>query len=235
MAEPYLNVRRERKGTVGLKGYSDELPRWLAWVIWSVVAAGLGAWAFYAFMPARSTPEQASPADMPPASRGDSTGTRNAPPAQDANLLAPALAPASPGDRFKLVGVAVGGGGAGLALIAIDGRPARAFRVGAAVDGDIVLRQVAAGGATLGPRGGGAAISLQASLAPAAPTAPAPTSEPELESQAPIAGSALSPAALRQLGSKHPPLAQHPGPAPAKAADGTAESGDGKWTRPSVP
>ncbi len=54
--------------------------------------------------------------------------------------------------RFKLAGVAAPryAGESGLAVIAVDGRPPRVYRVGASVDGDFMLRQVSARSATLG-------------------------------------------------------------------------------------
>ena len=62
--------------------------------------------------------------------------------------------------RFKLLGVVadtVRGGGA--ALIAVDGKPARPVRVGAALDGDLVLQSLQPRRALIGPQG-----SSQASL-----------------------------------------------------------------------
>jgi general secretion pathway protein C len=58
--------------------------------------------------------------------------------------------------RFKLIGVvaprAERAAAEGLALIAIDGKPPKAYRVGAAVDGELVLQRVHARGADLGAR-----------------------------------------------------------------------------------
>jgi hypothetical protein len=76
--------------------------------------------------------------------------------------------------RFQLIGVvsprAAQAGHEGLALIAVDGKPARALRVGAVVDGRNVLQAVGAGSATLGPRDGAAWVVL--SLAPPAGAQP---------------------------------------------------------------
>jgi general secretion pathway protein C len=53
--------------------------------------------------------------------------------------------------RFKLAGVAASRFAAesGLAVIAVDGRPPRVYRVGASVDGDFMLRNVGVRAATL--------------------------------------------------------------------------------------
>ena len=75
--------------------------------------------------------------------------------------------------RFKLVGVVAAPSPAAtaqsVAVIAVDGKPARAFRVGAAVDGDTLLLAVRARSIDLGPRGGPIAGTLE--LAPLAPAA----------------------------------------------------------------
>jgi general secretion pathway protein C len=79
-----------------------------------------------------------------------------------------------PDARFTLLGVvsprSPQAAREGLALIAVEGKPPRAYRVGAVVDGGPhVLQGVSARGATLGPREGAPAISLN--LAPPAPAA----------------------------------------------------------------
>lgn len=65
---------------------------------------------------------------------------------------APAPGPA----RFQLLGVVApkaAGQASGWALIGIDGKPAKAYRQGAVVEGDVVLQAVSHRSATLGPRG----------------------------------------------------------------------------------
>lgn len=73
--------------------------------------------------------------------------------------------------RFQLIGVVAARGAAapGVALIAVDGKPPKAFRVGAVVDGDTVLQSVVQRGAALGPRGGAATVALN--IPPPAPAA----------------------------------------------------------------
>jgi general secretion pathway protein C len=53
----------------------------------------------------------------------------------------PAAAP-SVSSRFVLMGVVADSASGGTALIAVDGKPARPFRVGAGVDGRLVLQSV---------------------------------------------------------------------------------------------
>ncbi|RYY86600.1 MAG: general secretion pathway protein C [Comamonadaceae bacterium] len=91
-------------------------------------------------------------------------------PAAIARLLGGGAAPvavagapvASLASRFQLVGIAARvGTGTGAAIIAVDGRPARPYRVGAVVDEGLVLQSVQARQALLGPLGGVPALTLE--------------------------------------------------------------------------
>jgi general secretion pathway protein C len=144
--------------------------RWFSFVIWAAVAASAAAWALRLLVPSPAAPLHASTVDMAPSARGDLTrlfGVDAAP------VAAVAAAPAD--SRFRLIGVAAPRAtGEGLALIAVDGKPPRAYRVGAAVDGDTVLQEVRARGATLGTRGGPAMVTLEIPPLPAAATGTLP-------------------------------------------------------------
>ena len=95
----------------------------------------------------------------------------------DAQALARLLgaAPAAPGvaapvaptaSRFTLIGVLSGrSSGGGAALIAVDGKPAKPFRVGAAVDEGLVLQALGPRQAQLGASmGGPATVTLDMPL-----------------------------------------------------------------------
>jgi len=70
--------------------------------------------------------------------------------------------------QIKLVGViAQGGKGHGVALLSISGRPAKAFRVGETVDGDMTLASVNAGYIVLDQSDGLLEISLPERAPPA--------------------------------------------------------------------
>ena len=75
-------------------------------------------------------------------------------PAAVARLLgatpAQAVPQASLASRFALSGVVAGAPGGGAALIAVDGKPARPFRVGSLVEEGLVLQSASARQATLG-------------------------------------------------------------------------------------
>ena len=82
-----------------------------------------------------------------------------------ARLLGATSAQAAPqaslASRFALSGVVAGAPGGGAALIAVDGKPARPFRVGSMVDEGLVLQSAAARQATLGEtRTGPALVTL---------------------------------------------------------------------------
>jgi general secretion pathway protein C len=77
-----------------------------------------------------------------------------------------AAAPSHPeSERFQLVGVIAPPSGSstagGLAVVTIDGQPARAWRIGATLDGNTTLLAVAKRTADFGPAGGPAAFTLQ--------------------------------------------------------------------------
>lgn len=78
----------------------------------------------------------------------------------------PAAAVAAPvepvASRFQLVGVAAGArSGQGAAIIAVDGKPGRPYRVGSVVDEGLVLLSVQGRQATLGPANGPAVVTLE--------------------------------------------------------------------------
>jgi general secretion pathway protein C len=142
--------------------------RWWAFGVWALVAASALAWGLRLFAGGRGVPPNAAVATAAGAPRGDIARIfGNDPPPVVAEVE---LAPAS--SRFQLLGVVApraSGTRQGVALIAVDGKPAKAFRVGAAVDGDLVLKAVRARGADLGPRGGDVNMALD--IPPPAPAA----------------------------------------------------------------
>jgi general secretion pathway protein C len=137
------------------------LLRWVSMCLWAGVAASAVAWGLRLFTTATPVPAQAQVADLAGAARGDLSrvlGVDAAPPQ--------AAAPAEPGAdaRFSLVGVVSprgpSAGQGGVALISVDGKPPKAFKPGAVVDGQNVLQSLHARGASLGPRGGPALVAL---------------------------------------------------------------------------
>lgn len=128
-------------------------------------------------------------------------------------LPASSTAPVAPeaASRFALSGVVADPSRQGAALIAIDGKPPRPFRVGSKVGDNYVLQSVGLRSATLGAQvDGPAAFTLQlpvrapisVSASPVLPTVTSPT---------PVV---VSPVGLPQAA---PPAAMVPQPMPAQA------------------
>ena len=184
-----------------------------AFVIWSLVAAAVVFWALRFGVSSPQAPAFAVPVDRAPPPRGDLARLFGAPPvvavAEEARPEAPS--------RFRLLGVmaprsstAEGTGAYGLALIAVDGKPPRAFAVGAKLDSDLVLQSVGLRTASLGTPQGARSVLLElpALPAPATGTLPAPGSPAPA---APLTMAPVRPATPAVV----PPPAMAPAMAPA--------------------
>lgn len=181
-----------------------------AFAAWAALAASVVFWALRLWSTPIATPPHATVVAVAGAMQGDRARVLGS----DAAPAAPGAAlPVAPADaRFKLLGVvaprAPGSGVAGVALIATDGNPAKAYRVGAAVDGELVLQSVRSRAASLGPRGQPAQLELQLP-ALAAPSGGAPGAAPR-PAMPPVAPRAATPLAA-------------PPPVPPGAEDDDAE------------
>jgi general secretion pathway protein C len=201
------------------------LARWWTFVVWALVAAGALFWGLRLLVSAPPVPPGTPVATLGPAVRGDLTRLLGAdpPPVVAATAAAP-----PPDARFQLIGVVTprerSASREGLALIAVDGKPAKAFRVGAVIDGQTILKSVAARGAMLGPRDGAPQVSL--SLAPpsaaatgALPTLAArPAEAPDVAAPPVVGGDRARARALR--GKLSPPPAMPSGEAGPRAQPG---------------
>lgn len=218
------------------------MARWLAFTVWAAVAASAVFWGLKFFVRPAAAPAHAGVAAPTTALRGDLTRLLGADPA-------PTEAeeePVEPEDsRFQLLGVVAprgaGAAGQGVALIAVDGKPPRAFKVGAVVDGSQVLQSVQSRGVSIGPRGGAATVSLDLPPQPAAATGslPAATSgapvvlpppKPGLAPGLPIVRPPM-PGAVRFPGAFPSPANNLQGGAAAGAANGEPPQNDGPATR----
>jgi general secretion pathway protein C len=163
--------------------------RWATLAIWAGVAASALGWGLRLFSPGLPVPPHATSVSGAQALRGDPTLLLGR--ADDPEPVA-ADVPVAP-SRFRLIGVLAPrlkqAAGEGVALIAIDDRPPRAYRVGTVVEGDLVLQRVHAGGADLGTRGTDQPrMALQAPpLVPAAAGAAAAPMQPLSVRRAPVA------------------------------------------------
>lgn len=120
-------------------------PRVITAMVWALAAGSLLFWGLRLFAGRGLT------SAMPPAASSTSID-----PLAVARMLGamPAQVVAQPGlsSRFALQGVVAGAPGGGAALIAIDGKAARPFRVGSVVEEGLVLQSASARQATLAAR-----------------------------------------------------------------------------------
>lgn len=175
--------------------------RLAAFLVWAAVAACAAFWGLRVLVAPRPVPSQAQPVSSADAQRGDVLRLFAA-----AALPSAATGVSEPGlaSRFKLIGVMAPKDGErgreqGIALIAVDEKPPRAYRVGARVDSALVLQAVAARSAVIGPAQGAPAVQLDlpalpppatGSLPPAAGLLPAAPAEapPPVAPPPPVAG-----------------------------------------------
>jgi general secretion pathway protein C len=195
--------------------------RWVTFLVWAIVAASGVAWALKLFVTAQGAPSQATVAGMSQLPRGDVTRVLGADLPPPVDPAAGETVETSGDARFQLVGVVAPRGNevarGGVALIAVDGKPAKAFRIGAVVDGENVLQAVRARGVDLGPAGGKVVVALNIpppaaaatgtlpsagtpAAAPAAPAArpagvPVPAATPTVAPVAPAVAPGATPAA----------------------------------------
>ena len=141
--------------------------------VW-VLAALSATWWSLKFIGARSSPLSVTTLGAPAAGSD---------PADLAKVFGPPMAPvvaavpgapkaADPGTRFVLVGVVADKASIGVALIAVDGKAARPYRVGSPVEDSYTLKSVAARSAVLAPSSQ-ADAALMLELAPMASAVPA--------------------------------------------------------------
>jgi general secretion pathway protein C len=150
------------------------LARLTAFVVWALVAATAVFWGLRMFVRPQPAPAYAVAVGDSVAMRGDLSRLLGATAVASAEKAAPAPELAS---RFKLLGVMAGKqrDGAGFALIAVDAKPARAYPVGARVDGELVLQAVSLRTASIGPSQGSPAVTLEVPALPAAATGTLPS------------------------------------------------------------
>ena len=133
--------------------------RWTGFFIWALVAASTAFWGIKIFAATRPVP---AGAQAPQAVAANGPMDRLFGAVVVATVAPPPQHPES--ERFQLVGVIAPPGGTaqgGFAIIALDGQPARTWRVGATVDGNTSLLAVSKRGAEFGPPGGPTAFTLQ--------------------------------------------------------------------------
>jgi len=192
-----------------------------AFVIWSLVGATAVFWAMRLAASPPQVPAYAVAVGNSAAVRGDLGRLFGVAPRPAAGAQAAAPEASS---RFKLIGVmaprdpaAQTEPGQGVALIAVDGKPAKPYAIGARLDNDLVLQSVGLRTASLGPAQGGRSVVLELPKLPPPhsgvlppPGAPPIAAVPRT-SAAPIA----APGVMAPPQPPLPPLTQTPATPPA--------------------
>lgn len=195
--------------------------RWLTFAVWAGAAASALFWGLRLFVHSAPAPRDTRVVAIAASPQGDLSRLFGSD--------APAIAAAGPaaGSRFHLLGVVAPRSAAstreGLALIAVDGKPARSYRIGAQVDGDLVLQQVRPRGVSLGPRDGVANISLEIPPPVAAATGALPLRSPPAPTPpSPVAPNFRPPFGAAVPGGPAQPQPDDAEPPPASPAGGSA-------------
>ncbi len=133
------------------------------------------------FFPAPAGSPAPTASYVPPAPVDPAALARVFGPAQEPAAAASSpVAVSAPADTLVLQGVVANRAARGVALIAVNGKPARPYRVGSRIEDSYVLQSVAARSAVVARSDNGPAMTLE--LAPPAPNtatpAPSPTNGP---------------------------------------------------------
>ena len=136
------------------------IARLSAFVIWALVAVATVFWGMRLLVRADPVPANAVVVGESTQVRGDLSRLLGAEP-----VAAVAMAPQA-SSRFKLLGVMAAkpspaGVAPGVALISIDGKPARAFIAGARLEDQLVLKNVSLRSASIGAAEGGTSFVLE--------------------------------------------------------------------------
>lgn len=229
--------------------------RWLVFGVWGLAALSAAAWGLKLSARPEPVPAQASVAGVAPLGGGDWSRVLGA-----STTPAQSAAPQAPPDsaRFQLVGVAAPKGpadGQGVALLVVDGKPARAYRQGAAIDERLLVRRIEQRRVTIGLRDAEGTFDLElppqpppatgvpAGLAaPGGPMAGLPgMPRPGAAIGLPVPGQALGaappamPGALPQGGVAVPPMAGQGVPQPVQALTPEQAEQVARRTRRTVP
>jgi general secretion pathway protein C len=187
--------------------------RLLSFVVWATVAAASVFWVLRLLTRAPEAPARAVPVQFgTTASAADLARLLGTPPKQP--VINTVVAPPSADSRFRLQGVVAARDArtrAGLALISVDGKPARAFGVGAALDDALVLISVDHRAVEIGPRGGPAQIKLELAAVPEAARSQFPSARTPAGASALPAVARPPPVAVPPPATVSPPLDLPPG------------------------
>ena len=198
-----------------------------AFVTWSLVAAAVVFWILRFAVSSPQAPAYAVPVAKAAGLHGDLARVFGAAPVVAAAAADVREAPS----RFRLVGVMAPRAGApasaephGVALIAVDGKPARAYVVGARLERDLVLQSVGLRTAQLAAPGGSGAMTLVVPVLPVAATGVLPlpgNGNPAFGTPVPITSGPLPATAPAPVpGIQQPPIVLPAGAVPPAGPPG---------------
>jgi len=153
------------------------LSRLSAFVIWALIAATAVFWVLRLAVRTPAPPPHSVAIGDVAVSGGDLSRLLGDPPAAEA---APVAAAPEAASRFRLLGIMApkqaraNAEGAGVALIAVDGKPPRAYPVGAHLDGDLVLQSVSLRTVSIASTQGSPPVVLEIPRLPPASTGSLP-------------------------------------------------------------
>lgn len=149
-----------------LQGNSRRGPAVLAGLLWLAAGLSAGYWVLQALGRSPVTPVAVAP---PSAIQVDTVAVARVLGAQP--QAAAAAAPVATGTQYNLLGVVAASAAGGAALIAVNGQPPRPYRVGASLEGGLVLQAVSRRSARLGPSmAGPTTVELALPESPGAPS-----------------------------------------------------------------
>ncbi len=151
------------------------LSRFFALLIWAAVALSAAYWGLRWFGKGPGVPAGTTPAMVESALRGDVTRLLSGPVKAVADVSAPA--PNALAGRVQLLGVVAPrqeDSRAGVALLTVDGKPARAYKVGQSVDGDLVVQKILQKQVMIGRADAPASLTLDLAGLPLASTGSLP-------------------------------------------------------------
>lgn len=156
-------------GHAGSAAVRRAWPSVAAGVLWLAVGLSAGYWVLLAVGRTPVTPVTAAPMALPVVDTGQVARVLGVLPVVVPTSVAQAPVVAS--SRYVLRGVVAVGSAQGAALIGIDGQPPRPYRVGAVLDGGLVLQSVSRSSARLGPAlQGPTTVELSVPQTPATPS-----------------------------------------------------------------
>lgn len=151
-----------------------------ALIIWAAVAASLAYWGLRWFSQPIAVPDITTSVSMDSGAKGDFKRLLTGPATQHDVAVIDMGAQTALAARLQLQGAFAAPerqSQQGVALLSLDGQPARAIRVGQVIDGDLTLLSVDKRGAHIGLNSGTVLLTLPLPTLPMAATAtlPAPT------------------------------------------------------------